>query len=583
MPGRSSRSSAPPRSCGCSRAAPAPRRGRARGRAGPAEGHRARHPAHAAHVGFVEQDPESGKYQLGAALLHMGSSYLDGNELRTRALNWSDALAARSSESVRIGTLHEGRVLVVHHVFRPDDSRQTLEVGALLPAHATALGKVLLATNRYAAAGCRARAARASRRATITDPDELREELAEIARARLGGRARGARRRRGLARRADRGPARRRPSARSASRARSSGSATDGAPRTTWSSYVREAARAVSRDLGRSRGEATGGSRVTERYIAAIDQGTTSSRCIVFDAAARVVSVSQQEHQQIYPAARAGSSTTRSEIWRNVSDVVAGRARAARSSRSADLAALGITNQRETTVLWDRETGEPVHNAIVWQDTRTDELVRELGGDGGQDRFRERCGLPLATYFSGPKSAGCSTTSPGLRERAEARRRAVRHDGHLADLEPHAAAHVTDVTNASRTMLMNLETLDWDDELLDAIGVPRAMLPEIRPSAEVYGEAARRARRRAGRRGARRPAGGAVRADLLRRRARPSARTAPAASCCSTPATEPVQSKPRAAHHGRLPDRRRSPRSTRWRARSRSPARSCSGCATTSS
>ena len=133
-----------------------------------------------AHVGFVEQDPETGKYQLGAALLHMGSSYLDGNELRTRALNWSDSLATRSGESVRIGTLHESRVLVVHHVFRPDDSRQALEVGALMPAHATALGKVLLAANRYAAAELAAEGLPRFTPATLTDWDTLAADLKEV-------------------------------------------------------------------------------------------------------------------------------------------------------------------------------------------------------------------------------------------------------------------------------------------------------------------------------------------------------------------------------------------------------------------
>jgi DNA-binding IclR family transcriptional regulator len=132
------------------------------------------------HVGFVEQDPGSGKYQLGAALLHMGSSYLDGNELRTRALNWSDSLAARSGESVRIGTLHDNRVLVVHHVFRPDDSRQALEVGAMVPAHATAMGKVLLAANRYAAAAVSGGGLERFTPATITDGERLTAELDEV-------------------------------------------------------------------------------------------------------------------------------------------------------------------------------------------------------------------------------------------------------------------------------------------------------------------------------------------------------------------------------------------------------------------
>jgi len=132
------------------------------------------------HVGFVEQDEETGKYQLGAALLHMGSSYLDGNELRTRALNWSDSLAARTNESVRIGTLHEGQVLIVHHVFRPDDSLQTLDVGALLPAHASALGKILLAHHAYAAAELARQGLESFTPATITDPEALERELERV-------------------------------------------------------------------------------------------------------------------------------------------------------------------------------------------------------------------------------------------------------------------------------------------------------------------------------------------------------------------------------------------------------------------
>jgi DNA-binding IclR family transcriptional regulator len=200
-------------------------------------------------VGFVEQDEESGKYQLGAALLHMGSSYLDGNELRTRALNWSDSLAARSGESVRIGTLHEGKVLVVHHVFRPDDSRQALEVGVLMPAHATALGKVLLAANRYAAAEVSAAGLERFTPSTLVETDQLAEELGRV-------------RERGWAADAEElvvgeislaapiddrrgvtvgaigisGPIER--------------IGVNGAPRNDLVSFVREAARAVSRDLG---------------------------------------------------------------------------------------------------------------------------------------------------------------------------------------------------------------------------------------------------------------------------------------------------------------------------------------------
>ena len=210
---------------------PAARRGRARGRARAARrGPYTESCGRCAHVGFVEQDPESGKYQLGAALLHMGSSYLDGNELRTRALNWSDSLATRSGESVRIGTLHEGQVLVVHHVFRPDDSRQALEVGALLPAHASALGKVLLAANRYAATELAAGGL-----PRFTPRDDHRRDRAH-GRARRGRRARLGRRRsrswsgRGVRRGADRRPPRRDGRGDRDLRARSSGSGATTAP-----------------------------------------------------------------------------------------------------------------------------------------------------------------------------------------------------------------------------------------------------------------------------------------------------------------------------------------------------------------
>jgi glycerol kinase len=224
---------------------------------------------------------------------------------------------------------------------------------------------------------------------------------------------------------------------------------------------------------------------VNSRYIAAIDQGTTSTRCIVFDADAAIVSIDQREHRQLYP--RPGwVEHDAAEIWHNTEAVVRGALDRAGLSR-ADLAAVGITNQRETTLLWDAETGEPVHNAIVWQDTRTDRLIAELGG-GDMDRFREKSGLPLATYFSAPKIRWLLDTVPGLRERAE--KGEVRFgtmDTWL--ITKLTGRHATDVTNASRTMLMNLSTLDWDDELLDAFDIPRAMLPEILPSSYVYGEA----------------------------------------------------------------------------------------------
>jgi glycerol kinase len=225
---------------------------------------------------------------------------------------------------------------------------------------------------------------------------------------------------------------------------------------------------------------------VSERYVAAIDQGTASSRCMVFDRRARIVSVAQKEHRHYFP--RPGwVEHDPEEIWRNVLEVV-NEALAKAELSPADLSALGIANQRETTVLWDRRTGTPVHNAINWEDTRTDQLCRELAGDAGQNRFREKTGLPLATYFSGPKVRWLLDRVPGLRERAE--------EGEVLFgtidswlIWNFCGRHVTDVTNASRTMLMDLNTREWDDDLLSAIGVPRAMLPEIRPSAEIYGEA----------------------------------------------------------------------------------------------
>jgi glycerol kinase len=225
---------------------------------------------------------------------------------------------------------------------------------------------------------------------------------------------------------------------------------------------------------------------VTTRFIAAIDQGTTSTRCIVFDAEGRIVALDQREHRQIYP--RPGwVEHDAAEIWHNVQSVARGALDDAGLSR-ADLAAIGITNQRETTLLWDASTGEPVHNAIVWQDTRTDRIIKELAGDAGPDRFREACGLPLATYFAGPKIRWLLDGDPGLAKRAEA------GEVLFGTLDTWliwrlTGRHATDVTNASRTMLMNLSTLDWDPALLDAFGIPRRMLPEVLPSSYVYGEA----------------------------------------------------------------------------------------------
>ncbi|MFH0245099.1 glycerol kinase GlpK [Streptomyces sp. HK10] len=226
-------------------------------------------------------------------------------------------------------------------------------------------------------------------------------------------------------------------------------------------------------------------------FIAAIDQGTTSSRCIVFDRDGRIVSVGQKEHEQIFPEPGRVEHDA-AEIWANVQEVVAEALDRADITRE-DVRALGITNQRETTLLWDRATGEPVHNAIVWQDTRTDALCRELGRNVGQDRFRRETGLPLASYFAGPKIRWLLDNVEGLRERAEAGEIlfGTMDSWVIWNLTggTEGGVHVTDVTNASRTLLMNLRTLDWDPRICESMGVPMAVLPEIRSSAEIYGEA----------------------------------------------------------------------------------------------
>jgi glycerol kinase len=229
----------------------------------------------------------------------------------------------------------------------------------------------------------------------------------------------------------------------------------------------------------------------TGPFIAAIDQGTTSSRCIVFDKDGRIVSVDQKEHEQIFPKP-GWVEHDAAEIWTNVQEVVDSAITKA-GITSADVKAIGITNQRETTLLWDKATGEPVHNALVWQDTRTDALCKELGRNVGQDRFRRETGLPLASYFAGPKIRWLLDNVEGLRERAE------RGEILFGTMDswviwnltggPDGGVHVTDVTNASRTMLMNLATLEWDAKILESMGVPASVLPEIRSSAEVYGHA----------------------------------------------------------------------------------------------
>jgi glycerol kinase len=224
-------------------------------------------------------------------------------------------------------------------------------------------------------------------------------------------------------------------------------------------------------------------------YVLALDQGTTSSRAIVFDRSGNVVASGQEEHRQILPQP-GWVEHNAEEIWRN-SCLVVRRALANAGLSPDDIAAVGITNQRETTVVWDRLTGRPVHNAIVWQDTRTQDAVETLSRDGGTHRFARRTGLPISTYFAATKIAWILDHVEGARERAEG------GDLLFGTMDTwlvwnltggsRGGLHITDVTNASRTLLMDLTTLDWDDELLKVFGVPRQMLPSIRSSSEVYG------------------------------------------------------------------------------------------------
>jgi glycerol kinase len=220
------------------------------------------------------------------------------------------------------------------------------------------------------------------------------------------------------------------------------------------------------------------------KYIAAIDQGTTSTRCIIFNHEGLPVAVAQREHSQLYPGQGLVEHDP-AEILAKTHGVMAEAFSFAECS-PGDISAIGITNQRETTVVWEKDTGRPVHNAIVWQDTRTAGICAELAGRGGQDRYRSKTGLPLATYFSGPKIKWILDNIPGAGLKAQ--------KGELlfGNIDTWliwnlTGAHVTDVTNASRTMLMNLATLDWDEEILRDMGVPRAMLPKILSSSEVYG------------------------------------------------------------------------------------------------
>jgi glycerol kinase len=226
---------------------------------------------------------------------------------------------------------------------------------------------------------------------------------------------------------------------------------------------------------------------LAKKYVAAIDQGTTSTRFIVFDRQGQIICSNQQEHQQIYPQP-GWVEHNPEEIWQRTQSVIK-NALEIGNIDPKDIAALGITNQRETTIIWDRNSGKPYGNAIVWQDTRTRFICEQLAEVEGKDRFRERCGLPLTTYFSGPKIKWMLDNIPGLREATN------RGDAIFGNVDTFliwhltGGAHITDVTNASRTLLMDLQTLDWDAETLEIMAIPRQMLPEIRPSSQVFGTA----------------------------------------------------------------------------------------------
>jgi len=225
------------------------------------------------------------------------------------------------------------------------------------------------------------------------------------------------------------------------------------------------------------------------KYIAAIDQGTTSTRCILFDHQGNIVSVGQKEHEQIYPQP-GWVEHNPEEIWKNTLEVIA-ISRIKASATASDIAAIGITNQRETTIAWNRRTGKPYYNALVWQDTRTTDLVAKYEKEGGLNQFREKTGLPVSTYFSGLKLQWLLENVEGLRADAE------KGDAIFGNIDTfliwnltgggHGGIHVTDVTNASRTQLMNLRTLQWDEDMLMAYNIPALMLPEIKSSSEVYG------------------------------------------------------------------------------------------------
>ena len=320
------------------------------------------------------------------------------------------------------------------------------------------------------------------------------------------------------------------------------------------------------------------------RLVAAIDQGTTSTRAILFDLDGEIAALGQREHEQIHPRAGWVEHDAR-EVWRRTREVIDG-ALASADASAEDVAAIGITNQRETTVVWDRATGEPVHNAIVWQDTRTAALVRELAGEEGVDRLREQTsGCRCRRTSPGRRSAGSSSTS---RARASAREAGELAFGTIDTWllwnltgGPSGGVHATDVTNASRTMLMDLQTLDWHEPSLELMGIPRSMLPEIRSSSEIYGEARGTAL-----------AGCPVAGILGDQQAALFGQTCfergEAKNTYGTGSFLLVNTGEQIVRCAGAADERRArrsatgPRATCSRARSRSPARLCSGCATSS-
>jgi glycerol kinase len=222
------------------------------------------------------------------------------------------------------------------------------------------------------------------------------------------------------------------------------------------------------------------------KYVGAIDQGTTSTRFIIFDHAGQIIGLDQKEHTQIFPKP-GWVEHDPVEIWKNTQEVIRG-AFAKTGISGSDLCAIGITNQRETTIVWDKNNGKPYHNAIVWQCTRTHEVCKALSREGGQDRFRQKTGLPISTYFSAPKIKWILDNVP------EAKKGAEKGDAFFGTMEswiiwwltggPEIGAHVTDVTNASRTMLMDLNSLEWDEDILQILGIPPQILPRIVPSSD---------------------------------------------------------------------------------------------------